>query len=157
MIDFSAICTNHRVSAIYVACIQVLPVELLLTTDDHTLSKRKVFPSKYFSFLVRIIASVLLEDNVFGKKPKHTILLINEMDKRKPLSYLNVLLDLLDGKAMKKLKQVVENIGGSRKSRNMSKYEYVRERDRQRGTRSKNVRCVCVCKNSRRINGLRYC
>lgn len=48
----------------------------------HTLSKRKLLPSMYFSFLVRIIASVLLEDNVFEKKPKRTILLINEMDKR---------------------------------------------------------------------------
>jgi len=107
--------------------VQVSPVELLLTTNDLTLSKRKLLPSKYFSFLVRIIASVLLEDNVFGKKPKRTILLINEMDKREPLSYLNVLLDLLDAKAVKKLKQVVENIDGSRKSKIMSKYENVRE------------------------------
>ena len=94
---------------------------------------------------------------MFGKKPKHTILLINEMDKRKPLSYLNVLLDLLDGKAMKKLKRLVENIGGSRKSRNMSKYENVREGEIVNvGRNRKNVRCVCVCKNSRRRNGLRY-
>ena len=127
-------------------------------TGDYTLTKRKLLPSNYFSFLVRIIASVFLEDNVFGKKPKQTILLINDMDKRKPLSYLNVLLDLLDGKAMKKLKQLVENIGGSRKSRNISKYENVREGEIVKvGRNRKNVRCVCVCKNSRRRNGLRYC
>lgn len=121
-------------------------------------SKTKLLPSQYFSFLVRIIASVLLEDNVFGKKPKQTILLINEIDKRKPLSYLNVQLDLLDGKAMRKLKQLVENIGGSRKSRNMSKYENVREGEIVNvGRNRKNVRCVCVCKNSTRRNGLRYC
>ena len=123
----------------------------------YAFSRRDLLPSKYFRFLVRIIASVLLEDNVFGKKPKHTILLINEMDKRKPLSYLNVLLDLLDGKAMKKLKRLVENIGGSRKSRNMSTYENVREGEIVNvGRNRKNVRCVCVCKNSRRRNGLRY-
>jgi MoxR-like ATPase len=40
---------------------------------------------------------------MFGKKPKHKILLINEIDKIKPLSELNVLLDLLDGKEINKV------------------------------------------------------
>ena len=37
------------------------------------------------------------------EKPKKTILLINEIDKIKPLSDLNVLLDLLDGKKINKV------------------------------------------------------
>ena len=40
---------------------------------------------------------------VFGKKPKQTILLINEIDKLKPLSDLNMLLDLLNGKEINKV------------------------------------------------------
>lgn len=37
------------------------------------------------------------------EKPKQTILLINEIHKIKPLSDLNVLLDLLDGKKINKV------------------------------------------------------
>lgn len=37
------------------------------------------------------------------EKPKQTILLINEIDKIKPLSDLNVLLDLLDGGKINKV------------------------------------------------------
>ena len=40
---------------------------------------------------------------MFGKKPKKKILLINEIDKIKPLSDLNVLLDLLDGRTIDKV------------------------------------------------------
>jgi hypothetical protein len=40
---------------------------------------------------------------MFGKKPKRKILLINEIDKIKPLSDLNVLLDLLDGRTIDKV------------------------------------------------------
>jgi MoxR-like ATPase len=40
---------------------------------------------------------------MFGKKPKNKILLINELDKIKPISELNVLLDLLDGKEINKV------------------------------------------------------
>ena len=38
-----------------------------------------------------------------GKKSKQNILLINEIDKIKPLSDLNVLLDLLDGRTIDKV------------------------------------------------------
>ena len=40
---------------------------------------------------------------MFGKKPKKKILLINEIDKIKPISELNVLLDLLDGRTIDKV------------------------------------------------------
>jgi hypothetical protein len=40
---------------------------------------------------------------MFGKKPKRKILLINEIDKIKPISELNVLLDLLDGGTIDKV------------------------------------------------------
>jgi MoxR-like ATPase len=40
---------------------------------------------------------------IFGKKPKRKILLINEIDKIKPLSDLNVLLELMDGRTIDKL------------------------------------------------------
>jgi MoxR-like ATPase len=40
---------------------------------------------------------------MLGKKPKKKILLINEIDKIKPLSDLNVLLDLLDGRTIDKV------------------------------------------------------
>jgi MoxR-like ATPase len=40
---------------------------------------------------------------MFGKKPKRKILLINEIDKIKPISELNVLLDLLDGRTIDKV------------------------------------------------------
>jgi MoxR-like ATPase len=40
---------------------------------------------------------------MFGKKPKKKILLINEIDKIKPMSDLNVLLDLLDGRTIDKV------------------------------------------------------
>ena len=42
-------------------------------------------------------AETNIPHRMFGKKPKHKILLINELDKIKPISELNVLLDLLDG------------------------------------------------------------
>ncbi len=40
---------------------------------------------------------------IFGTRPKRKILLINEIDKIKPLSDLNVLLDLLDGRTIDKV------------------------------------------------------
>jgi MoxR-like ATPase len=40
---------------------------------------------------------------MFGKKPRKKILLINEIDKIKPLSDLNVLLELLDGRTIDKV------------------------------------------------------
>jgi MoxR-like ATPase len=44
-----------------------------------------------------------IPNRILGKKPKQTILLINEIDKIKPLSDRNVLLDLLDGKEINKV------------------------------------------------------
>jgi MoxR-like ATPase len=40
---------------------------------------------------------------MYGKRPKKKILLINEIDKIKPISELNILLDLLDGKTIDKV------------------------------------------------------
>ena len=42
-------------------------------------------------------------NRMLGKKPKKRILLINEIDKIKPISELNVLLDLLDGRTIDKV------------------------------------------------------
>ena len=44
-----------------------------------------------------------ISHRMFGKKPKKKILLINEIDKIKPISELNVLLDLLDGRTIDKV------------------------------------------------------
>lgn len=44
-----------------------------------------------------------IPNRMLGKKRKQTILLISEIDKIKPLSDLNVLLDLLDGKEINKV------------------------------------------------------
>jgi hypothetical protein len=40
---------------------------------------------------------------MFGKKPKKRTLLLNEIDKIKPISELNVLLELLVGKTVDKV------------------------------------------------------
>lgn len=42
-------------------------------------------------------------NRMLGKKPKKKLLLINEIDKIKPISELNVLLDLLDGRTIDKV------------------------------------------------------
>jgi MoxR-like ATPase len=44
-----------------------------------------------------------ISHRMFGKKPKRKILLINEIDKIKPISELNVLLELLDGRTIDKV------------------------------------------------------
>jgi MoxR-like ATPase len=44
-----------------------------------------------------------ISHRMFGKKPQNKILLINEIDKIKPICELNVLLDLLDGRTIDKV------------------------------------------------------
>lgn len=48
-------------------------------------------------------SEINITHRMFGKRPKKKILLINEIDKIKPISELNVLLDLLDGRTIDKV------------------------------------------------------
>jgi hypothetical protein len=69
------------------------------------------FPDQCYFFdfsLIQLLIDNRNEEKSFpnrmlGKKPKKKILLINEIDKIKPISELNVLLDLLDGRTIDKV------------------------------------------------------